>query len=578
MSSQSLVLTLLLLPLVGAILVALLGAQRRSLIRWISLGVSGLCVVLAATLAIQFHQLQQTERYQNDHQSALKDGLTFLPEMVPGSTPEDPHRTTWSLFSLDANSSGTTKGGIQFFLGVDGINVWMIVLTAVLMIPTVLISGEQVKERSNEFYAWLLFLKTTMFGIFLSFDVMLFYVFFELSLVPLFFLIGIWGGSKRHYAAKKFLIYTLTGSLITLLGIIGIIVNCFFETRGEVTFSVPRLVEIVHQGIANPNSPVNWESVQFWVFLALIAGLAIKVPFVPVHTWLPLAHVEAPTAGSVDLAGVLLKVGAFGFLRLVIPLTPDACLKVGTPVLGTLAVIGVIYGALCAFAQTDVKRLIAYSSVSHLGMCMLGIFALNQVGMTGGLMVMINHGLSAAGLFLVVSMIYERYHTREMAEYGGMSKRLPLIGAFMVFICLTSVGLPGLNGFIGEILVIMGVMDRELQLNYFPWFAVLGSLGIVLGPWYLFTMLRRVFFGEVKEPKVHHGGSLITDMKPREMAIMVPLAILCVVIGLYPQPIIKTAKPDVDILATITQKARERKAKKAQGEESALPPRKAQRN
>lgn len=557
---STVLLVLLALPLIGAVIVAILGSQRLAMIRWASLGVALLCLILSIILAIGFHHQRSEPSYAEEHAQA-KTNPTFLPEFVPGAHAEDRHKTTWSLFSLQTGDSTSQGGDIQFYLGIDGINLWLIVLTTVLMVPCVLISWEQVTERAHEFYAWLLFLQTTMLGIFMAFDIVLFYVFFELSLVPLFFLIGIWGGPERKRAARKFLIFTLTGSLITLLGIIGVVLACFFHTQtaespGVLTFSIPELIRIVHEGIASTNSSVNWGAVQLWVFLALTAGLAIKVPFVPVHTWLPLAHVEAPTAGSVDLAGVLLKVGAYGFLRLCIPLAPEASYSLGLPLLSTLAVIGIIYGALCAYAQSDIKKLIAYSSVSHLGMCMLGMFALNEVGMAGSMMVMINHGLSTAALFLLVGMIYERYHTRKMEDYGGMSRRLPLLGAFMVFICLTSVGLPGLNGFIGEVLVLFGVMDQQVSNNQFPYYAVLGSLGIVLGAWYLFTMLRKVFFGEVKEPELHGEHEPVRDMKPREAWAIVPIAVLCLVIGLYPQPLLKSIKPDIAILSNITDNAR----------------------
>lgn len=553
---SSVLLLLLFLPLIGAIIVAFLGNNRASAVRWVSLGTAVLSLILAIILTLGLVNQQQTPEYQQTHQQAHINP-TFLPEFVPGASSENAHQTTWNLFSLKPGTDSSEGGNVQFYLGVDGINVWLIMLTTILMIPCVLISWEQVKERVNEFYAWLLFLQTTMLGIFMAFDIVLFYVFFELSLVPLFFLIGMWGGPERQYAARKFLIFTLTGSLITLLGIIGIVIACYTQSS-ILTFSVPELVRIVHEGIADPSSAVNWATVQFWVFIALITGLAIKVPFAPVHTWLPLAHVEAPTAGSMDLAGVLLKVGAFGFLRLCIPLTPDTSLSLGMPLLSGLAVFGIIYGALCAFAQNDIKKMIAYSSVSHMGMCMLGMFALNETGMAGSMMVMINHGLSTAALFLLIGMLYERYHTRKIDDYGGMSRRLPLLGAFMVYICLTSVGLPGLNGFIGEVLVLFGVMDQQVSKGDFPTYAVLGSLGIVLGAWYLFTMLKKVFFGEVKEPPTHGEHEPIKDVKGREMWAIVPLAVLCLVIGLYPQPILKTIKPDIAIISNITDKARER--------------------
>jgi NADH-quinone oxidoreductase subunit M len=275
----------------------------------------------------------------------------------------------------------------------------------------------------------------------------------------------------------------------------------------------------------------------------MTAGFAIKVPLFPVHTWLPLAHVEAPTAGSVLLAGVLLKMGTYGFMRLCLPLAPDASIAYGVPLLGSLAVVGIIYGALCAKAQDDIKKLVAYSSVSHLGFCILGMFALNSAGLTGSLMQMINHGLSTGALFLLVGMIYERYHTRLIADYSGLGAKLKAITFCMVFISLSSVGLPGLNGFVGEALVFFGMFETRSVL------AVLGTAGIILGAWYLITMLRDVFFGELKEP--HHDGGDVSDIKPREIAALAPIMALCLLLGVYPQPVLDSMKSDVGVVAKI---------------------------
>jgi NADH-quinone oxidoreductase subunit M len=300
-----------------------------------------------------------------------------------------------------------------------------------------------------------------------------------------------------------------------------------------------------------------WQSFQVLVFLALSAGFAIKVPLVPLHTWLPLAHVEAPTAGSVLLAGVLLKIGAYGFLRLCLPLTPDASLAVGVPLIGTLAVIGIIYGALCAFAQDDIKKLVAYSSVSHLGFCMLGMFSLNITGLSGSLLQMVNHGLSTGGLFLLVGMLYERYHTRKMSDYGGMGARLGLMSCFFIFICLTSIGLPGLNGFVGEVLVLFGMFAYGGTNVSGVALAVLAASGIVLGALYLLTMVRRVFFGPVREP-AHDGHEPVGDLNARELWALVPIAVLCVILGVYPQPVLSSSRPDLAVVAEIAEKARQR--------------------
>jgi NADH-quinone oxidoreductase subunit M len=557
-------LCLLAVPLAAAIVVALLGSERKEAIRWVSLTATVVPLVLAAILAWRFAQLPPT--------APARDSVpAFQPKFVPGSPQivvegdrrrEDRYGTSWNLLQWG-------RSAIQFYIGLDGLNVWLVVLTALLMVPAVLVSWNAIGERVSEYYAWLLLLETAMLGVFVSFDIVLFYIFFELTLVPLFFLIGIWGGPERRHAAGKFFIYTLTGSLITLLGVLGIVLACQAKTN-ELTFSIPRLVLLVDSRLGIPTEQSFWSTVEFWVFLALAAGFAIKVPLVPLHTWLPLAHVEAPTAGSVLLAGVLLKIGAYGFLRLCLPLAPDASLSIGLPLIRTLAAFGIVYGALCAYGQEDIKKLVAYSSVSHLGLCMLAMFALNVTGLSGSLVQMINHGLSTGGLFLVVGMLYERYHTRKMGDFGGMSARLPLLGASMVFICLTSVGLPGLNGFIGEALSLLGVFDQQYSRGEFPWYAVIGASGMILGAWYLFTMLQRVFFGPVKEPVSlgHDGHEPIHDLGLREVCALAPIAVVCVALGVYPQPILDSIRNDVQTVANIADRARGRSSSAAEAKET----------
>jgi NADH-quinone oxidoreductase subunit M len=549
-------LCLLGIPAAMAVVVAALGPRRASLVRRLSLATALVCLGLAASLAARIYPLEATRTVQAEARAGSAVA-SFRPEFVPGSTTLDPadsnsHQTTWDIIALG-------PGAIQFYVGLDGLNIWLVVLTAVLFLPSVLVSWLSITERVNEFFAWLLALQTTLFGVFMSFDIVLFYVFFELTLVPLFFLIGIWGGPERRYAARKFLIYTLTGSLITLLGVLGIVLACYAESNNELSFSIPRLVEMVHARLAvqDPGVQTFWAHLQFWVFLALSAGFAVKVPLVPLHTWLPLAHVEAPTAGSVDLAGILLKIGSYGFLRLCLPLAPDASLTVGLPVVGVLAVIGIIYGAFCAFSQDDIKKLVAYSSVSHLGLVMLGVVAFNMAGLSGSLLQMINHGLSTGALFLLVGMIYDRYHTRKLSDYGGMASRLPLLACFMVFIVLASIGMPGLNGFVSEVLVLMGVLGMELSHSQWPVFAVLAAATIILGAWYLLTMLRRAFFGPLKEPP-HSGHEPIRDLDGREMAALAPIALLCLLLGVYPQPFLDTARADVGTIAAIAQRSQER--------------------
>src|SRR5262245_7670875 len=555
---ELLLLLLLALPAGGAIAVALLGGQRAQLVRWISLGITLADLLLAAVLTIGF-AAARSERETQVPAKAAAPATTFTPELVPGAEPGRPHETTWKLLSFGS------LGAVQFYLGVDGLNVWLVALTAVLLVSAVLASSKSIQDRVNEYHAWLLLLATGMFGVFLSFDIILFYVFFELTLVPLFFCIGIWGGPERRYAARKFFVYTFAGGVITFLGLLAVVLYCYLHPleagQKKLTFSIPELVYHVNARLSLLSERAAtqpevfgaelaaWKTFQYWVFLALMVGFAIKVPLVPVHTWLPLAHVEAPTAGSVLLAGVLLKIGAYGFLRLCLPLTPDACLSVGAPLIGTLAVIGIIYGAFCALAQDDIKKLVAYSSVSHLGFCMLGMFAFNQAGLAGSLLQMINHGLSTGALFLIVGMLYERYHTRNMSEYSGLAAKLGLLAVCTVFVSLTSVGLPLLNGFVGEALVFFGMFEVRPDL------AVLGTAGIVLGAWYLLNMVKRVFFGPLQEPETHEP---VRDVTPREWAALGPILVLCVLLGVYPQPVLDTSERDLTVVARIQAAARAR--------------------
>jgi NADH-quinone oxidoreductase subunit M len=445
---------------------------------------------------------------------------------------------------------------LTFQLGLDGVSLSLILLTTFLMIPSILISWTSIKERVAEFHALLLALATGMIGVFCSFDLILFYVFFEFTLLPMFLIIGIWGGPERRYAAPKFFVYTLAGSLLTLVGLVALILSLQKQDGLEVTTSLPQLGTRMHLQITacehgtlgnerlRAQAPgelrAYWMQVQTWVFLAMFLGFAIKVPLVPFHTWLPLAHVEAPTAGSVLLAGILLKLGTYGFLRLCLPLVPFGVLQVGVPLVSCLATIGIIYGALCALAQDDIKRLVAYSSVSHLGFCMLGLFALNAEGMTGSVLQMINHGLSTGGLFLLVGMVYDRLHTRRLSDLGGLATRLPKLGFFMVFMCLSSIGLPGLNGFVGEVLCLMGMFKAA------PVYAVFGTTGIILGAWYVLAMLQQAFFGPTKETAEHHEE--VTDLNVREWLTLTPIALVCLWIGLYPRPVIELIKPGVERL------------------------------
>jgi NADH-quinone oxidoreductase subunit M len=541
---------LLVVPLVGAVVTAVFGKRSHTAARGLAFGFVCLNFVLTAALS---GQAVDDLIDRADRPLSAADAVTFHPL----------YETKIDLLALGPQSSAAPHSVIRFDIGLDGLNLWLVVLTSLLMIPSVLISWNAIRDRANEFYAWLLILQVAMTGVFLAFDVVLFYVFFELTLVPLYFLIGIWGGPMRREAARKFFLFTLTGSLITLLGVIGVILVCYHNVApasggSRLTFAIPELITQVQYLVSRPGSGYGL-SLQIAIFLAMSLGFAVKVPLFPLHTWLPLAHVEAPTAGSVLLAGVLLKLGTYGFLRLAWPLAPDAVLAVGVPLLGTLACIGIIYGALCAFAQRDIKKLVAYSSVSHLGFCVLGLVALNRAGLTGALLQMVNHGLSTGGLFLLVGMIYERYHTRMISDYGGMAARLKIYSAFMVFICLTSVGMPGLNGFVGEMLVLAGVYDLRDLGGWGSTFAVVVAIGIVLGAWYLFTMLMNVFFGPLREPE--HHGEPITDLNQRELATILLVAIPCLLLGLFPQPVIEATRGDIAVVARIADQAHRRAQK-----------------
>ena len=371
----------------------------------------------------------------------------------------------------------------------------------------------------------------------------MFYVFFEFTLIPLFFLIGVWGHERRRYAAVKFFLYTLAGSVLTFLGLLAV-VWFNYQNTGRLTFSIAELTTSLGEVPLMP-------AVQLTIFLALFAGFAIKVPLFPLHTWLPLAHVEAPTAGSVLLAGVLLKVGTYGFVRFSLPMLPEATATC-MPWILWLSVAGIIYGALVALVQSDIKRLIAYSSVSHLGFCMLGMFALNRLGLQGSVLQMVNHGLSTGALFALVGMLYQRYHTRQIDQLGGLARRLPLLTFFMVLFTLSSIGLPGLNGFAGEILLLVGMFQRAwvespfVDRAQYMAIAVLATSGVVLGAWYMLWLVQRVFFGPLKEPAAETPPA---DLNIKEVSALMPLAVFVVWIGLQPQFFLRRMAPTLDPMA-----------------------------
>lgn len=427
------------------------------------------------------------------------------------------------LFDADApqmrfseRAAWITSLGIYYHLGVDGISLPLVLLTTFLSPIALLEAWHGIDTKVKEFAIFMLLLETGMIGVFLALDLFLFYIFWEVMLIPMYFLIGIWGGANRLYATVKFILYTMAGSAVMLVGILVLYVLNQQHT-GQVSFYLFDLYRL-------PIS-LGWQKVLFGAFFL---SFAIKVPLFPFHTWLPDAHVEAPTAGSVILAGVLLKMGTYGFIRFCLPLFPQAVASYA-PLISVLAIIGIIYGALVAMVQPDVKKLVAYSSVSHLGFVMLGIFSSTMAGLQGSIMQMVNHGLSTGALFLLIGMLYERRHTRLIADYGGLWRQVPLFAVCFLVVTLSSVGLPGLNGFVGEFLILLGTFETSRL------FAVFAALGIILGAVYMLWMYQRMMFGEL----THEANHRLTDMSGREIALMVPILLLMFWIGIYPNTFLR---------------------------------------
>ena len=401
--------------------------------------------------------------------------------------------------------------GVQYYIGVDGISILMLFLTIVLSTISVLASFSYIKKRQREFYLSMLILESAMLGVFVALDFFLFYIFWEAMLIPMYLIIGVWGGENRIYAAIKFFVYTLAGSLFMLIAIIAIYLK-YSDMFGEKTFDIIKLSATVF--------PYHF---QFFIFLAFLFAFAIKVPMFPLHTWLPDAHVEAPTAGSVILAGVLLKMGTYGFLRIALPVAPLAAVKF-VPLIAILSVIAIVYGALMALVQKDIKKLVAYSSVSHMGFVTLGIYALNKAGVEGGILQMFNHGIITGALFLLVGIIYERTHTRQIADYGGIAVRVPVYATIFMIFTFGSVGLPGMGAFVGEFLVLMG------SFMAFSNYAIIATTGIILSAFYMLWVYQRVFFHKFNE-KLHN----LTDMNIREWIYMIPLIVIVFWVGIYPE-------------------------------------------
>jgi NADH-quinone oxidoreductase subunit M len=537
-SPQSHLLLVILTPLIGALVAWLLGGRGLSAVR------QSAAVTSLATLGLTGWLVL---RYLGDGAAAA--GIPYARLELPW--------LTGGLFD------------VRLALGLDGLSLWMFALSALLSVTAVFVSWEAVTERAVGFYSLLLVLEAAMLGVFAARDVLLFYVFFEFTLVPLFFLIGIWGHEERRKAAVKFFVYTLAGSLLTFLGLLAIVLwNC--SQTNTITFDIERLTDAT---LAHP-LPLAAEMA---IFLALLAGFAVKVPIVPLHTWLPLAHVEAPTGGSVDLAGVLLKIGIYGFLRFSMPMLPEAT-AIAAPWLFALGVIGILYGALVALVQTDLKRLVAYSSVSHMGYVVMGLFALTPVAVEGANLQLINHCLASAGLFAIVGMLYERFHTRSIANLGGVATKAPWLAVFFMLFTFSSIGLPGLNGFVGEFMILAGSFQRAWsgvspawQTTYLT-LSLLAVVGVVLGAWYMLQAVQRVFFGPSREPPRgaghghasgghtshadshghHHehaaGHAAPTDrcdIRWHELVALAPLAVFVLWIGLAPATFLAPVAPAV---------------------------------
>jgi NADH-quinone oxidoreductase subunit M len=486
-------------PIIGVIILLFIKNEQKNAARWIALVVSLITFAISVAVLAQFN-------------------------------PDDPG------LQMQIKLPWITVGGytIYYFLAVDGLSILLLMLTTVLTPIAILSTWRAIDTRVRDFMLFFLLLEVGMVGVFLAQDLFLFYVFWEFTLVPMYFLIGVWGGPRRIYASVKFFLYTMAGSILMLLAILWLGIN-------QGTFVVP---DLIAKGSISP-------SLQIWLFLAFGAAFAIKVPMWPLHSWLPDAHVEAPTAGSVILAGVLLKMGTYGFLRFNLPLFPYASVKLAW-LMALLGVIGILYGAMVSYAQTDVKKLVAYSSVSHLGFVILGLFALNTQGVEGGILQMVNHGISTGALFLAVGMLYERRHTRDMDQFGGLWKVMPIYAAMTMVVAFSSMGLPGLNGFIGEFNILLGAWGSgsEGALGSVL-YAAFAALGVIFAAIYILLMVQKLFLG----PLDNEANKKLKDLNWREIIILVPLLILIFWIGLYPSPFFNLMHASADTLVNFVNTA-----------------------
>jgi NADH-quinone oxidoreductase subunit M len=479
---QNLLLTYLLLtPIIGSILVLFFKKEQIKIVRWFALLISLIAFIISLIVLFNF--------------DSTKSEFQFV------------HQVIW-ISSLN----------VSYNVGVDGISLLLVLLTTFLTPLTFLSTWKSVEKNIKMFTFSMLFLEAGMLGVFISLDIFLFYIFWEAMLIPMYFIIGIWGGERRIYASIKFFIYTMVGSLLMLVAIIWLAVYAS-EITGKFTTNLLELYKV------GPTIP---HQIQGWMFGAFFLSFAIKVPLFPLHTWLPDAHVEAPTAGSVILAGVLLKMGTYGILRYCLPLFPQSAINFA-PLISVLAIIGIIYGALVSMVQTDMKKLVAYSSVSHLGFVVLGTFAMTVESVQGAVIQMVNHGLSTGALFLLVGIIYERTHRRDIAYYGGIARIVPIYSVALMIASLSSVGLPGLNGFIGEFLILLGTFKSSVLNSW--WYTAFAATGVIFAAVYLLWMYQRVVFGEVKNPELQKQ---LTDLTTREYVVLIPIFIFIIWIGIYP--------------------------------------------
>lgn len=569
---SQLVLLLLLVPLAGGLATLFTKNSGHEFSRKLALGFFLLNLFISSKLMWDY--LPQLQK----HSDLVAEKLTFVP--LESSV------TIFDLVRINPPSEGRNdSGAVRFYIGLDGLNIFLLPLTCLLFAASTLATWNSIRERSHIYYGLLLLLEFFTLGAFLSFDIILFYAFFELTLVPLLFLIAMWGGPNRQYAAKKLFVYTLSGGLATLLGVIGLVSalnqkHLDDKNDSHITFSIPDLVTSSHetqlelnkklsQPIADNDKQIPmiksdadinksisdyWAYTQKWIFFLLAIGFLVKLPAFPLHTWQPTAYYEAPTGVTLVLGGILAKLGVFGFLRICVPMLPVPSWELGAYCFSIMALIAILYGAACAIAQDDFKRMLAYSSFSHLGFCLLGIFALNETGLTGSYLQMINHGLNVGALFFVCEILGHRYGTTKFKDLKGLASKLKVLSGLTVFYVMCSVGLPGLNGFVGEVLCLLGMFGSKNPNISGKVLVTLCSFGLVLGAWYLITMVMKVFFGKLSEP-VFKKEDPVLDLTFVEKVFLFPLAPLCLFLGIYPQPMIDAIRPEIHLISKLNSQA-----------------------